>query len=97
MRFWPGNNSDWLSVDNGDIRVHRLGGVSLEVCGQEEGCLDIFLECDTIVHHVDVTDHRNRHAQVSTCTPTTRHNEITLQSTAETTTGAGVDGQGMRT
>lgn len=84
-------------MDNGDIRVHRSGGISLEVGGQEEGCLDIFLECDTIVHHVDVTDHRNCHAQVSTCTPTIRHNEITLQSTAETTTGAGVDGRGIRT
>lgn len=63
-------------MDNGDIRVHRSGGVSLEVCRQEEGCLDIFLECDTIVHHVDVTDHWNRHAQVLTCTPATHHNEL---------------------
>lgn len=58
-------------MDNGDLRVHRSGGVALELGGQEERRLDIFLERGAAVHHVDVTDHRNRHAQVATCTPST--------------------------
>lgn len=66
--FSPGNNSNWFSVDNGDLRVHGARGVALELGGQEERCLHVFLERDAAVHHMDVTDHWNRHAQVATCT-----------------------------
>lgn len=69
--FSPGDDPDWLSVDDVDVRVRGPGGVALELGGQEERRLNILLEGVAAVHHVDVTDHRNRHAQVAACTPAT--------------------------
>lgn len=62
--FSPGDDSDWLSVDDGDVTVKGLGGVGLVVGGQEERCLHVFLKRHTVLHHVDVTYHWHCHPQV---------------------------------
>lgn len=64
----PGDHSDWLSVDDGDVGVEGVGGVGLELGGQEERSLDVFLKRVSVLHHVDGADHRHRHPQVPTCT-----------------------------
>ena len=75
VMYSPGDDSDWLSVDNGDIRVKGLGGAALKLSGQEEQSLDVFPKCGSIPEHVDVTDHRHRHPQVLTCPPSIHDNQ----------------------
>lgn len=54
-------------MDDGHLRVRGVGGVALELGGQEERRLDLLVERDASLHQVDVADHRDRQAQVPTC------------------------------
>lgn len=71
----PGDDPDWLSVDNGDIRVEGLRGAGLKLSRQEEQSLDVFLKRGSVPHHVDVTDHGHCHPQVATYTPSIHDNQ----------------------
>lgn len=64
MMHSPGDHSDWLSVDNGDVGVKGLGGAGLKLSRQEERSLDIFLKRVSVLHHVDGAHHWHRHPQV---------------------------------
>jgi len=69
MMTSPGDHSDWLPVDDCDVRVGGPGWAALELSRQEDRRLHIFVERLAVLHHADVADHRYGHAQVSTCKP----------------------------
>lgn len=79
----PGDNSDWFSVDDGDVGVERLRRIGLVLGGQEERRQNVFLKCLPVVQHVDVTDHRHRHPQVPACqrTQATRSHKAHVSET----------------
>lgn len=68
MIFSPGDHSDWLSVDDADVRVAGLRRAVLERGGKEKRRLHILLKCLAVLRHTDVTDDGYGHPQVSTCT-----------------------------
>lgn len=84
MSFSPGDHSDWLSVDDADVRVAGLRRAVLERRGKEKRRLHILLKCLAVLRHTDVTDDGYGHPQVSTCTcATTQSRDLQTSIAAE--------------